>query len=220
MVPTSPAGAPWPGCPDPVLSLLRGSCSVAPACSSAERPCQPPASPSTDSSAGRGDELQLLQKPQACFSICLLFFFSIQSPWCQNKTPPLQQGQQQVGFWRSGFRLQLDQSPILITVSTRMCSRESRRELFHLFGPGSSSGVTGEVWETRKCPGIKQASPKMQGQKTCFVLPELRSSRRSKVTLLGSLHQLTGSHLISSGQSKYLCSMLLILGKINPVTHI
>ncbi|XP_075632264.1 mitochondrial carrier homolog 1 isoform X1 [Balearica regulorum gibbericeps] len=40
----------------PVLPK-KGSCSVALACSSAEHPCQPPPSPSTDSSAGRGDEL-------------------------------------------------------------------------------------------------------------------------------------------------------------------
>lgn len=104
-------------------------------------------------------------------SIYVYFFLSIQSPRCQNKTPPLQRGQQQVGFWRSGFRLQLDQSPILVAVWNGTCSRESRRELSCLFGPGCSSGVTGEVWETRRRPGTKQASPKMQGQKTASFCP-------------------------------------------------
>lgn len=95
----------------------------------------------------------------------VFFFFPIQSPRCWNKTPPLQQGQQQVGFWRPGFRLQLDQSSILVAVLTGMHSRESRSALSCLFGPVRSSGVTGEVWETRKRQG---ESPKTQGQKTAL----------------------------------------------------
>ncbi|KAL2295470.1 hypothetical protein Nmel_017883, partial [Mimus melanotis] len=76
------------------ISVLRGSCSVAPASCSAGRPSQLPPSPWTDASAGRAHQLGLLKKPQACFDICI-FLFSDPKSMVPELTPPLQQGQQQ-----------------------------------------------------------------------------------------------------------------------------
>uniref|UniRef100_A0A8V0ZYV4 Mitochondrial carrier homolog 1 n=1 Tax=Gallus gallus TaxID=9031 RepID=A0A8V0ZYV4_CHICK len=74
-----------------------GSCSVAPACSSAEHPCKQPASLSTDPSLQGEVQTWTPQRTLSLFPYVYLFFL-IQSLRCQDKTPPLQQGQPPVGL--------------------------------------------------------------------------------------------------------------------------
>lgn len=161
--------------------MPRGSCSVAPAWYSAEHPCKQPASPLTDSSL-QGEAMNLdSSKDPKIFPYIYIYIFVLYDPKAVvPEQDTLQQGLQQLDLQRSGFRLQLDQSPVLMAALTR-----AHRRVVSLVWAVSLESL-------RKSGKPENAQvlnkPEMLGQKTVFFfLPELRS--RKKTALLRKQQQ-------------------------------